>query len=149
MEIIEIKEFNERVYKSVLDLLSQLDPEIKPPSKDFFKSILESENTYFFVAELENRDIVGILSLTTYSIPTGTKFWIEDVVVDVSQRGKGYGKELMLHAMRFAGSLGARTIDLTSRPYRTAANRLYLDLGFKRRKTNVYRYHIPSEFRKV
>ena len=35
---------------------------------------------------------------------------------------------------------GARTIDLTSRPSRDVANRLYQRLGFVARDTNVYRY---------
>ena len=144
MKIIEIKKYNERVYRSVLDLLPQLDPEIILPSKNFFKSVIEAENTHFFVAELDNGEIKGILTLTTYNIPTGTKFWIEDVIVDESLRGKGYGKELMLHAMRFAESVGAKAIDLTSRPYRVAANRLYQDLGFVKRDTNAYRYQVPS-----
>ncbi|MFO7673714.1 MAG: GNAT family N-acetyltransferase, partial [Lutibacter sp.] len=61
---------------------------------------------------------------------------------DGSQRGKGYGKEIMLHAMRFAESMGAKSIDLTSRPFRIAANQLYIDLGFEKRDTNVYRYHV-------
>ena len=38
---------------------------------------------------------------------------------------------------------GARTVDLTSRPSRLAANRLYERMGFARRETNVYRYR-PS-----
>jgi len=85
-----------------------------------------------------------MLTLTTYNIPTGTKFLIEDVVIDETQRGKGFGKELMLHAIRFAESIGAKTIDLTSRPYRIAANQLYQDLGFTRRDTNVYRYQVVT-----
>ena len=35
---------------------------------------------------------------------------------------------------------GARTVDLTSRPSREAANRLYVRMGFESRTTNVYRY---------
>ncbi len=144
MKISEIKEYSDRLYSSVLHLLPQLDPEIKLPSREFFKNMLEASDTHFFIAELENSDIKGILTLVKYNIPTGTKFWIEDVVIDESQRGKGYGKELMLHAMRFAESLGARTIDLTSRPYRSVANHLYQGLGFVKRETNVYRYQVSS-----
>jgi ribosomal protein S18 acetylase RimI-like enzyme len=43
-----------------------------------------------------------------------------------------------------AAGAGARTVDLTSRPGREAANRLYARLGFKRRETNVYRYEQPT-----
>jgi ribosomal protein S18 acetylase RimI-like enzyme len=33
-------------------------------------------------------------------------------------------------------------VDLTSRPSREAANRLYQRIGFERRETNVYRYNL-------
>ena len=147
MKIREITDFNDKVYNAVLKLLPQLDPEIKLPSKELIKGILEGENTHFFVCETENGEILGMLTLTTYNIPTGTKFLIEDVVLDEKQRGKGFGKELMLHAIRFAESIGAKTIDLTSRPYRIAANQLYQDLGFTRRDTNVYRYQVVTPSR--
>jgi len=146
MLIREITSYSDKVYSALLKLLPQLDPEIKLPSKDFFKNILANNNTHFFAGELEDGEIAGILTLTVYFIPTGTKLWIEDVVIDESHRGKGYGKEIMLHAMKFAQSLGAKSIDLTSRPFRIAANQLYIDLGFEKRETNVYRYHvIPDE----
>jgi ribosomal protein S18 acetylase RimI-like enzyme len=144
MKIREITAYNDKVYNAVLKLLPQLDPEIKLPSKEFFKSILEAENTHFFAGESEDGELAGILTLIVYSIPTGTNFRIEDVVIDGSQRGKGYGKEIMLHAMRFAESMGAKSVDLTSRPFRIAANQLYIDLGFVRRDTNVYRYQVVS-----
>ncbi|NLA48815.1 MAG: GNAT family N-acetyltransferase [Bacteroidales bacterium] len=140
MKITEIKKYDERVFRAVLDLLPQLDPALVLPSADFLRGIIEGRDTFFFIAEDGNGDIRGILTLVRYDIPTGTKFWIEDVVVDESQRGKGYGRGLMLHAIRYAGSLGARKIDLTSRPERMAANRLYQDLGFIKRETNFYRY---------
>ena len=142
MRIREITEFNDSIYHAVLKLLPQLDPEIELPSKELIKVILEGENAHFFVCEAEDGQIIGMLTLTTSNIPTGTKFRIEDVVIDETQRGKGFGKELMLHAIRFAESTGAKAIDLTSRPYRIAANQLYQDLGFTRRDTNVYRYQV-------
>lgn len=42
--------------------------------------------------------------------------------------------------MEHAAALGARLVDLTSRPTREAANRLYRRAGFELRETNVYRY---------
>jgi ribosomal protein S18 acetylase RimI-like enzyme len=81
-----------------------------------------------------------MLSLVVFSIPTGTKAWIEDVVVDERARGKGVGKELMNHALNVAKELGAKSADLTSRPSREAANKLYQAIGFEGRETNVYRY---------
>jgi len=48
----------------------------------------------------------------------------------------------MLHAMNYARENGAKSVDLTSKPSRIAANKLYRDLGFELRETNVYRYKI-------
>ena len=74
-----------------------------------------------------------------FPIPTGTRAWIEDVVVDEAARGSGMGAALNQAALDHARLRGAKTVDLTSRPSREAANRLYQRLGFEPRETNVYR----------
>ena len=84
--------------------------------------------------------MLGMLSLVVFSIPTGTKAWVEDVVVDGQARGKGVGKSLVRHALEEASRLKAKAVDLTSRPSREAANLLYQSLGFEVRQTNVYRH---------
>ena len=66
--------------------------------------------------------------------------WIEDVVVDQATRGQGVGEALTRAALNEAARRGARTVDLTSRPTREAANRLYQRSGFIQRQTNVWRY---------
>ena len=140
MKIGRIKRFNERVFEAVLRLLPQLDPDAVLPDKEYFESILASENIHFFTGELDNNRIVAMLTIGTYNIPTGTKVWIEDVVVDESQRGKGFGEEIMLFAIDYSKSLGAGSVSLTSRPSRIAANKLYQKIGFIQYETNVYRY---------
>jgi ribosomal protein S18 acetylase RimI-like enzyme len=140
MEIKEINSFNIRVFNAVLKLLPQLGPDLKSLTEKHFRALLKSEKSHFFIAELEDKQIVGMLTIGTYIIPSGTKVWIEDVVVDESQRGKGFGKEMTLFAIGFAKSLGAESIELTSKPSRITANRLYKNLGFVLRETNVYRY---------
>ena len=84
--------------------------------------------------------IVGALTLVTFPIPTGIRAWIEDVVVDESARGQGVGAALTREAVRLARAAGALTVDLTSRPSRAAANRLYERLGFEVRDSKVFRY---------
>ena len=140
MKIGRIKRFNERVFEAVLRLLPQLDPDAVLPDKEYFESILASENIHFFTGELDNNRIVAMLTIGTYNIPTGTKVWIEDVVVDESQRGKGFGEEIMLFAIDYSKSLGAGSVSLTSRPSRIAANKLYQRIGFIQYETNVYKY---------
>ena len=77
-----------------------------------------------------------------FRIPTGMRAWIEDVVVDEAARGHGVGEALNREALRLAKERGAITVDLTSRPSREAANRMYQRLGFTQRETNVYRYDL-------
>jgi ribosomal protein S18 acetylase RimI-like enzyme len=86
---------------------------------------------------------VGILTLIVFRIPSGVRAWIEDVIVSEAARGQGCGEALNRAALAAAAAAGARTVDLTSRPHREAANRLYQRLGFVKRDTNVYRYEMP------
>jgi len=83
--------------------------------------------------------IVGMLTLVTFRIPTGVRAWVEDVVVDTAAGRRGAGTALVEAALQVAGARGAQTVDLTSRPSREAANRLYQRAGFEARETNVYR----------
>jgi ribosomal protein S18 acetylase RimI-like enzyme len=83
-----------------------------------------------------------MLTIGSYNTPSGTKVWIEDVVVDESQRGKGFGEEMMLFAIDYSKSIGTGSVSLTSRPSRITANRLYQKLGFVQYETNVYKYSL-------
>jgi ribosomal protein S18 acetylase RimI-like enzyme len=102
--------------------------------------IADSATTVF--AARDGETIVGLLTLVVFRIPTGVRAWIEDVVVDDRARGKGVGGALSHAALSTARQRGARTVDLTSRSSREAANRLYQRIGFVRRDTNVYRYEL-------
>jgi ribosomal protein S18 acetylase RimI-like enzyme len=93
-----------------------------------------------FVARDGSGAVVGSLTLALFRVPTGVRAWIEDVVVDEAARGSGAGAALVAAALDRAAAAGARTVDLTSRPSREAANRLYRRVGFVERVTNVYRY---------
>jgi ribosomal protein S18 acetylase RimI-like enzyme len=86
--------------------------------------------------------IVGTLTLVVFRVPTGSRAVIEDVVVDEAARGRGIGERLTQAAIRLARDQGAASVELTSRPSREAANRLYRRLGFTRRETNVYHYSV-------
>jgi ribosomal protein S18 acetylase RimI-like enzyme len=55
-------------------------------------------------------------------------------------RAHGVGESLTAAALEIARREGAMTVDLTSRPSREDANRLYRRIGFEQRDTNVYRY---------
>ncbi len=139
IEISELIEVDEETLSSVNHLLPQLSESAQLISLDRLKALAASECTRLYLAK-EGDHIHGMLSLVVFAIPTGTKAWVEDVVVDGGARGKGVGKSLMHHAVGEASKLGAKAVDLTSRPSREAANQLYQALGFEIRQTNVYRY---------
>lgn len=107
---------------------------------DFF-DIIESDTTSILFA-VHDDEIVGSLTLVTFKIPTGIRSWIEDVVVDETVRGMGIGQALNEAALDLAKEKGAKTVDLTSRPSREAANRLYQRMGFELRESNLYRFNL-------
>jgi ribosomal protein S18 acetylase RimI-like enzyme len=119
-------------------LVPQLSSSSPPPSRAVLERIVADAATTLFVAREGDR-IVGMLTLVVFAIPTAVRAWIEDVVVDESARGAGVAAALVQAALERSAEGGARTVDLTSRPDREAANRLYLRMGFEIRQTNVYR----------
>ena len=122
-------------------LIPQLSTSNKPPTQEQLAEIIASPSTILFIAR-HDEHIVGSLTLATFRIPTGVRAWIEDVVVDASARGHGVGEALNQAAILEARHRGAITVELTSRPSREAANRLYQRIGFKARETNVYRHDL-------
>ena len=120
-------------------LIPQLSSSAAPITVNELAEIVNGESTIMFVARVDNQ-IVGLLTLAIFRIPTAVRAWIEDVVVDSSARGHGVGEALNLAAIAEAKRRGAKTVDLTSRPSREAANRLYQRIGFVARDTNVYRF---------
>lgn len=127
--------------QALAQLLPQLAPEAGVPDLDHVQRMLADENCTLLVGRLEEGGpIVGMLTLIIFRTPTGTHAWIEDVVVDEAARGQGLGELLTRGGMQRALEQGAKSVSLTSRPARAAANRLYLRMGFQRWETNLYRY---------
>ncbi len=131
----------DEVVEAFARLIPQLSSSNPPPARDALDAIVQSEASVLFLARVDGR-IVGSLTLATFRIPTGVRAWIEDVVVDESARGHGVGEALNRAAIDEAKRRGAITVELTSRPTREAANRLYQRMGFVARDTNVYRFTI-------
>ncbi len=123
-------------------LIPQLSRSAAVPTRKLIREVVEAQaNTVLIARDLrDDGRIVGMLTLVVFRIPTGVRAWIEDVVVDETMRGRGVGEALSQEAVSRAVGLGARTVELTSRPSREAANRLYQRLGFVLRDSNVYRY---------
>ncbi|MDP8937229.1 MAG: GNAT family N-acetyltransferase [Actinomycetota bacterium] len=141
MVIEEATEVTPELVAAFARLTPQLSRSSSAPGAEELGEIVRSPATVLLVARHgDPPQIVGTLTLVVFRIPTGLRAWVEDVVVDDSVRGQGVGGALTREAVRRAEAAGARTVDLTSRPDREAANRLYRRLGFELRETNVYRY---------
>jgi len=138
IDIHEISSANEKTLRAVNELIPQLSQSASVMNEMQLRRLVESQATKLYFAQ-EGDVVLGMLSLVVFSIPTGTKAWVEDVVVAQVARGKGVGMALMNHALAVAKDAGAKSVDLTSRPSREAANKLYQKLGFTARETNVYR----------
>lgn len=121
-------------------LTPQLSRSAPPPGGHELAEMVRSPATVLLLARDHEKGIVGSVTLVLFQIPTGVRAWIEDVVVDKESRGRGVAEILCREALNRASAAGARTVDLTSRPSREAANRLYRRLGFVERQTNVYRW---------
>lgn len=126
-------------------LVPQLSRSSPPPSDAEIAEMVAAPLTRVLVARDDaTGSLIGTLTLAMFRIPTGMRAWIEDVVVDESGRGRGVGEALTRRALVLAADVGCRTVDLTSRPSREAANRLYRRIGFAERQTNVWRYALGS-----
>ena len=133
------REVTDEVVQAFGVLIPQLSRSNPAPTRAELEALVASEASTLFVARVDGR-IAGSLTLAMFRIPTGVRAWIEDVVVDESARGHGVAEALNRAALDHARANGAITVDLTSRPSREAANRLYKRMGFEQRDTNVYRY---------
>jgi ribosomal protein S18 acetylase RimI-like enzyme len=124
-------------------LIPQLSSSSPPPDASELRGVVNDPGNVVFIARLDGH-IVGTLTLVTFRIPTGMRAWIEDVVVDSAASGHRIGELLTRAALDRAAALGVRTVDLTSRPSREAANYIYQKVGFEQRETNLYRFTTDS-----
>ena len=140
VEVVE--EVGDELVDAVRRLIPQLSSSVAAPGPDWLERTVAFPGNRLLIARSAGA-IVGMLTLVLFPIPTGMRARIEDVVVDEAARGQGIGTALTLEALRLAEAGGARTVDLTSRPGREAANRLYQRLGFRQRDSRVYRHARP------
>ncbi len=127
---------------ALVGAFARLHPQLSsspPPDAAALGRIVGHPANTVLIARAGAGEILGAMILVLFPLASGLRAWIEDVVVDEAARGRGIGAALNRQAIEIARQAGARTVDLTSRPDREAANRLYARLGFNQRNTNVYR----------
>ena len=140
MTIRSINEINEGMQKEIDSLLHELSSTLGKTDLDRVNGLIKDGHLILFVAENKNDEIVGILTLTHCATLTGTKFWIEDVVVTEKSRGLGVGRALVRAAVQYTDGISEpHSLYLTSNPSRTAARNLYRSEGFEEYETGVFR----------
>lgn len=146
MQILQATEVTAELVAAFGRLVPQLNPTATPPTREHLERLVRSPGVALLVAHdaAAAAPVLGALTLAWYPIPTGVRAWIEDVVVDPAARGRGIGEALVRAALERARREGAGGVDLTSRPEREAANRLYQRVGFQLRQTNAYRYRFDD-----
>lgn len=144
VDIEVVRSVNDELVQAFGRLLPQLSRSATSLDAEALHELVRWPGSHLLVARVDG-EIMGTLTLVIFPIPTGRRAWIEDVVVDDAARGRGVGAALTREAVRLARAAGARTVDLTSRPSRAEANRLYERLGFQVRDSKVYRLaELPS-----
>jgi len=144
MRVERVTEADEALAEAVARLVPQLSPKRQPPDSVKLAELVAAPGTSLIVAR-EGEEVLGMLTLIVYRVPTGVRAWIHDVVVDETARGRGVGEALTREAQRLAEVAGAISVELTTRQERATANRLYRRLGFEQRETNVYVWRPRSE----
>ncbi|MBQ6508342.1 MAG: GNAT family N-acetyltransferase [Flexilinea sp.] len=142
MKIYEITEMSQKVFDAFEKLIPQLSSSAKIPTWEELEDLIASKASIVLAAvddEDPEEKILGTMTLVVFRIPTGVRAWVEDVVVDGAARGQGIGEKLIRTSIERAKAEGAKTIDLTSRPTRVEAHRLYKRCGFEMRETCVFR----------
>ncbi len=119
-------------------LISQLDSSTQAREINYYRSVL---NGYVSKKMVDGR-LAGLGWIFPRRTLSRKQAVIEDMIVDESQRGKGYGKEILLDLMRWAKENGIEVIELTSGSHRVAANELYKSVGFQLHPTNHYLYKV-------
>ena len=144
MQINEINSVTDETFEAFKRLIPQLTKFSPPPSWEALSEMVESPQTFIFIARSPDSrgEIMGTATLAVFQTPTGVHAWIEDVVVDQAARRQGIGEGLTRACLDKARELGLDSVNLTSRPAREAANKLYRSMGFILRETNVYRYEL-------
>lgn len=145
MELYEATQVTDELMDAFQRLVPQLSSSNPAPTREELEDMVNSQASHVLMARGDDGRILGSLTLVVFRIPTGVRAWIEDVVVDADARGQGMGEALTHFALDLARSLGAKTVDLTSRPSREAANRLYQRVGFVLRESNLYRFTLVKK----
>src|SRR5881628_806367 len=147
MRIEVVREATPEIHAALARLLPQLNPTLPVPDMERLERLMRDPDVTLLVAR-DGDAIVGTTTVIVYTTPFWIKARLDEVVVDVSARGRGVGEALVKAALDVGRERGAQVAELQSGrgPARAAAHKLYERIGFKIRDTDVFRISLsPSE----
>ena len=127
--------FDKSAQEQIAALFDQLGSGKTPLQLD---DILHEKNNLTLAYCEEGHKVIGVALLCTYQVLSGSKGWIEDVVVDAQARRRGIGRKLMEALLEQAKKKKLSEVLLFSADHRQQAISLYKSLGFQRRDTNLF-----------
>ena len=146
MKISILKKVSTEELRDIQELLNQLSGKPEGHSAIKLKTVegMVSDAKTLLVVARNEAHIVGMGMIGVIQDFDGPAGHIDNVVVLDTYRGQGIGEEICKELIALARKKKLMEIDLTSRPSRIAANKLYQKLGFELRETNVYRMKLDS-----
>lgn len=141
---LEIRNYENSDYETVKKILIEAFPEIK----EFMsigindeQALVLDKNKYIQLVAVINEEVVGYsLASRSYDpIKQRTNLWIDYVCVNKEYRGKGIAKHLLQKIEELAKNENILFLQLTSSRFRTSARKLYIDLGFSIRESDIFR----------
>lgn len=143
MKITRITTSTPALAQAICQLLGDLSSKPRQFGTSELDRIIATPTTHLYLAfDSTTLKPIGMYTLALCQLPTGTRLWLEDVVVSRAHQGQGLGRQLVEHAISQARQhWPGATMMLTSRPSRQAANSLYRTL-FNNKETNVYQLEL-------
>ncbi len=135
IRILKASEINEEVQNRIADLYRQLNPDNK--QRTLTEIVTPQNNVLVLICQIDQK-IVGIALLSSYKVISGYRGMVDDVVVDINQRGKGIGRKLMIRLIEESEKMKLDEILLFTGHHRAPAKALYESLGFKLRDSGLY-----------
>jgi phosphinothricin acetyltransferase len=136
----------EDITTEVQDQISALFKQLAPNKNQIdLEDIFKDKNDIHLAYCIENGEIIGIASMCIYTVISGKKAWVEDVVVHENARGKGLGRKLMNKLLEVAKEKELTEVLLFSAENRVAAKQLYEDLGFVMNASKLYKLPIENQ----
>lgn len=141
---MEIRNYIKDDFSTVVKILIDSFPE---SSDKIGNSLIDSElleldkEKYIQLVAIENNNVVGYVLITRSCDPIikRVNYWVDYVCVDEAYRGRGIAKKLLTEVERIARQENVLYLQLTSSKFRTVARKIYLDLGFEIRESDIFR----------